>query len=61
MKVSVVKEKAKEVGVKPGKMKKLELVHEIQKMEGNSPCFCSAIADVCGEVECYWREDCKSL
>lgn len=61
MKVAVVKEKAKELGVKPGKMKKVELVHEIQKIEGNSPCFCSEIADVCGEMDCYWREDCKAM
>lgn len=58
MKMTAVKEKAKEVGVKPGKKKKRELIHEIQVHEGNTSCYQSEIAPVCGLAECLWREDC---
>ena len=58
MKMAEVKTKAKDTGVKPGKKNKISLVREIQTMEGNSPCFCSEIANICSISDCYWKQDC---
>lgn len=59
MKITTIKEKAKEVGVKPGKIKKIDLIHAIQNAEGNTPCFSSVGAKECEEENCLWKEDCK--
>ena len=37
---------------------KIELVREIQKAEGNIPCFATERANNCDEKNCIWREDC---
>lgn len=58
MDLKTIKTKAKETGVAPGKMSKKELIRAIQEKEGNSPCFQSEIAPVCGLTGCFWREDC---
>ena len=56
-----IKNKAKEVGVKGyTKLPKPELVKAIQTAEGNSPCYQSEIASVCGIADCMWKEDCAS-
>jgi hypothetical protein len=39
-------------------MKKAELVRAIQQAEKNEECFETGKADVCGQDECIWREDC---
>jgi hypothetical protein len=58
MKMDEIKEVAKGLGIKPGKMKKVDLVREIQSAEGNEVCYNSGNKDVCGQDECAWREDC---
>lgn len=60
MKMNLVKEKAKEVGIKAGKKNKVNLIREIQQVEGNSPCFQTDISPMCDIIDCLWREDCKS-
>ncbi len=57
MNVQEVRVLAKEMGVTPGKMKKMELIRSIQAKEGNFPCFQTAASD-CDQVECRWRKDC---
>jgi hypothetical protein len=52
-----IKAKAKELGIKPGKMRKAELIREIQKAEGNFECFGTA-DNSCDQMDCCWREDC---
>lgn len=59
MKVAEIKERAKERGVKSGKMRKTELVRAIQTAEGNYPCFKTAQGD-CDQYDCCWRDDCLS-
>ena len=54
-----IKAVARENGVKPGKLKKLDLIREIQKAEGNDPCFKSEILSTCSETECLWYSDCQ--
>ena len=57
MKMSDVRMKAKEIGVKAGRMKKVDLIHEIQTTEGNFPCFGTA-ENSCDRGDCCWKEDC---
>lgn len=58
MKMEEIKEVAKNLGIKPGKMKKVELIREIQKAEGNESCYNSGKVDSCGQESCAWRVDC---
>jgi hypothetical protein len=58
MTLADVKEKAKKLNINAGKMSKTELVRAIQIKEGNSACFQSEIAPVCGLLNCLWRKDC---
>lgn len=58
MNLDQIKAIAKEKGIKPGRMKKAELVRVIQESEGNNQCFVTGQADRCGQDECLWREDC---
>ncbi|HIJ89680.1 MAG: hypothetical protein OEV89_02355 [Desulfobulbaceae bacterium] len=57
MKMLDIKTKAKDLGIKPGKLKKEDLIRAIQEKEGNFPCFGSAIEN-CTQEDCCWREDC---
>lgn len=58
MKMQDIREMAAKLGLKPGKLAKLELIRTIQRQEGNTDCFGSAAADSCGQLGCLWREDC---
>lgn len=58
MNMEQIKAIAKANNVKPGKMRKAELVRAIQTAEGNLPCFDTQVAGRCPEQECLWREDC---
>jgi len=57
MKMTEVKAKAKELGLRIGNRNKAELIKSIQTQEGNFPCFGSAI-EHCSQEDCCWREDC---
>ena len=45
-------------GVKPSRLSKIRLVQAIQQVEGNFDCFATAIAGVCDQLDCSWRDDC---
>ena len=57
MRMNEVKEKAKQLDVNPGKMKKSDLIRTIQSREGNYACF-QTDRDDCDQAECCWRTDC---
>ncbi|MBU0484194.1 MAG: SAP domain-containing protein [Proteobacteria bacterium] len=57
MKMVEVKEKAKKLGVKSGKMKKEDLIRAIQIAEGNDACFGSNNKQ-CPQMDCCWRDEC---
>ena len=59
MKLQDVKEVAKQRGIKAGSMKKAELIRTMQVAEGNEGCYETGQADVCGQEQCLWRDDCK--
>jgi len=57
MNMNDVKKKATFLGIKPGKMRKADLVRTIQLQEGNNPCFQVGITS-CDQNDCCWRPDC---
>jgi hypothetical protein len=57
MKLKDVQIRAKEMGIKPKKYKKAELIRKIQIEEGNRPCFQMNGVD-CEQEGCCWRKDC---
>jgi len=58
MNMAQIKAVAQDRGVKPGRMKKEDLVRAIQLQEGNPQCFNTNFSQECGQPECLWREDC---
>lgn len=58
MTVADIRKKAKELGIKPGNMKKTALIRVIQTVEGNSSCFNTAAVENCEQANCCWRKDC---
>ena len=57
MKMPQVKQKAKALGIDPGKKKMADLILAIQKAEGNTMCFGTG-TPACRYTACCWREDC---
>jgi hypothetical protein len=58
MKMADIQSKAKAMGIKPGKMKKAELIRTIQTTEGNFSCFQTSDNAQCTQESCCWRDDC---
>jgi hypothetical protein len=52
-----IQNKAKKLGITPGKMKKTELIHAIQRAENCTPCFGTAV-DWCQYTDCCFMADC---
>lgn len=58
MNMQEVKTIAKNHSIKPGKLKKGDLIRLIQKSEGNFQCYASASSGECDQLDCVWRVDC---
>ena len=58
MKLQEIRQIAREQGIKPGNLSKLNLIRTIQKREGNFECFATAIDGICDQFSCCWRKDC---
>lgn len=37
---------------------KIDIIHALQRKEGNFDCYATAYAGVCDQTDCLWREDC---
>ncbi len=59
MNMNEIKKIAAERGVRPGKLKKVDLVRAIQQAEGNPACFMTGFVNDCGQPTCLWRPDCR--
>ncbi|MBN1359776.1 MAG: hypothetical protein JW993_04250 [Sedimentisphaerales bacterium] len=57
MTMTDIKAKAQMMGITPGMMKKVELIHSIQRAEGCTPCY-GRSDGTCPWLECCWRSDC---
>lgn len=58
MNMQDVRERAKDIGIKPSRMSKVQLIQTIQLAEGNFNCFASAVDNECDQFNCIWRDDC---
>ena len=58
MLVKEIKSIAVSMGIKPGKLKKTDLIKVIQLEEGNFDCFGTAFEAECDQGGCSWRKDC---
>lgn len=57
MKMADVQMKAKKLGIKTRKLKKADLIRQIQTKEGNHACFQQSVGS-CDQEDCCWRKDC---
>lgn len=55
-----IRKKAKKLGIRPGKLKKAELIHTIQVTEGCTPCF-GRSNGYCTNTDCCFMNDCLKL
>lgn len=39
-------------------LSKIDIIHKLQREEGNFDCFATAYDGICNQVNCMWREDC---
>jgi hypothetical protein len=53
----LIRQKALSLGIQPGKMNKTELIHSIQRSEGNNPCFGTSNGQ-CPYTDCCFMADC---
>ena len=60
MKVSEIREKAEWLGIVPGKMKKIELIHAVQLAEQNTPCYGTCNGN-CDQSGCCFYTDCIKI
>lgn len=59
MKLDEIKEIARQLNIKAGKMNKTDLIRAIQLAERNEQCFNRGKAAECGQQSCLWRVDCS--
>jgi len=52
-----IRDRARALGITPGKLKKAELIHSIQAAEWCTPCYGRSNGE-CPWQECCWRSDC---
>ncbi|VAW86095.1 hypothetical protein MNBD_GAMMA18-699 [hydrothermal vent metagenome] len=60
MKMPQVRQIAKTRGLTVGRLKKFELIREIQSQEGNVACYATDVDGVCRQRSCLWIDDCAS-
>lgn len=58
MHINIIRAKAKTLGLKTGRISKINLVRNIQRSEGNFDCFATAFDGVCEQKDCMWQEEC---
>jgi DNA-binding NarL/FixJ family response regulator len=58
MQFQEIRKLAKGLGINTFRMKKTDLIHSIQRAEGNIDCYATPRVQHCGELECLWRSDC---
>jgi len=55
-----IRKKAKELGIKQGRMSKTELIHSVQAAEGYTACFGTSNGQ-CGYSDCCFMQDCLKV
>ncbi len=49
---------AKSRKIDPTGLAKIDIIHKLQREEGNFDCFATAYDGICNQLTCMWREDC---
>lgn len=39
-------------------LSKMDIIHLLQRVEGNFDCYGTAYEGICSQVDCLWRKDC---
>ena len=60
MTMAEIGQKAISRGIQPGQMDKAELIHSIQRAEGNAPCFGTSNGQ-CPYTDCCFMADCLEV
>ncbi|MGA2916766.1 MAG: hypothetical protein ABSE89_12140 [Sedimentisphaerales bacterium] len=60
MTMAEIGQKAIFLGIQPGQMNKTELIHSIQRAEGNTSCFGTANGQ-CLHTDCCFMADCLAV
>ena len=55
-----IRDRARALGITPGKLKKADLIRSIQVTECCTPCYGRSNGD-CSRLECCWRSDCLKI
>jgi hypothetical protein len=56
-----IKIKARGLGLNTDNTQKTELIHSIQRAEGNNPCFGKSNNGQCPYTDCCFRKDCFKI
>lgn len=60
MKMTEIREKARQLGIQPKKRPKLELIRLIQRQEGFPDCYGRSYGH-CTNLDCCFRSDCLKV
>lgn len=58
MNMQEVRSIAKTRSIDVAGLNKMEIIHKVQRQEGNFDCFATAYNGVCDQLGCAWRKDC---
>ena len=58
MNIQEVRAIAKSHKIDAAGMAKVDIIHTLQREEGNFDCFATAYDGVCDQMNCLWRADC---
>jgi len=61
MNFNEIRTMAKGLGINTNRLKKTEMIRNIQRAESNIDCYGTARVQHCNEDTCLWREDCFAL
>ena len=58
MDIDLIKAIARNRGLNPERLNKVDLIRAMQREEGNESCFQTGKTEGCDQRQCLWREDC---
>jgi 7-cyano-7-deazaguanine synthase in queuosine biosynthesis len=61
MRFQEIQKVGKGMGINTYGMKKVEIIHAIQRTENTFVCYATDRVSHCGEEKCLWRNDCLAV
>jgi len=56
-----IRKMAKDLAINTFRMKKVDIIHAIQRAENNMDCYGTERVEYCNEESCLWRADCMAM